>query len=146
MPIHFSDPSFRPRRAVLAACVAVAGVALAGCAAMAPKTPEQAVTVRAQARWDAMRADKFEKSYEYTAPTYRALKPFDSYRSQYGKASFWTDAKVFKVECSSATSCVATISISVRNMTPIRPPNVLTTALHENWVLQQGSWYLLPSL
>lgn len=136
----------RGRRALLGATLAIAGLALSACAAFQPQTPVEAVTQRAQQRWDDMRANKFEASYELTAPSFRAVKTFKAYRDQYGQGDFWVAAKVVQVTCATEKACTAVVEISVRNMTPIQQPPILTTALRENWVKEDGAWYVLPNL
>ena len=44
------QPSPAPRRAALAALLGAAALALAGCAALQPKTPEQVVAERVEQR------------------------------------------------------------------------------------------------
>lgn len=134
------------RRAVLAVALVGAGLWLFGCAAVAPKTPEQIVAERAAERWKLMMADKFEGSYELTAPSYRALKDFKAYRLNYGPAKSWVSSEVVKVTCASAASCTAVLKVTIKNSTPIRGLPTLTTALDENWVLEDGRWYFLPAL
>ncbi len=131
---------------VTAACLATAGFVLAGCAAFQPQTAEESVAQRAQERWDLMMANKFEQSYDYTAPSYRALKEFKAYRLGYGAASSWTGAKVVKVTCASEENCNAVLEVSVKNLTPIRSTANLATALDETWVREGGRWYVLPAL
>jgi len=134
------------RRAVLAATLVGAGMWLSGCASVTPQTPEQLVTQRAAERWKLMMADKFEASYEYTAPSYRALTDFKAYRLKYGAADYWLNAEVSKVTCSSDTSCTAVMQISMKNLTAIRRPPTLTNAVDETWVNEGGRWYYLPTL
>lgn len=134
------------RRAGLLALVVGLGVALGGCASFKPKTPEEVVTQRASERWTLMRADKFEPSYELTAPSYRAVKDYKSYRALYGPSGAWTDAKVAKVECSSDTVCAVVMEITVQNVSPMRGAPTLTTALDENWIKEGDRWYFLPRL
>ncbi|XAH22992.1 hypothetical protein AAFF27_23855 [Xylophilus sp. GW821-FHT01B05] len=129
-----------------AATLVGAGLWLAGCASVVPQTPEQAITQRAAERWKLMMADKFDASYEYTAPSYRALKDVKAYRLNYGAAGGWTAAEVAKVTCASEASCTAVLKIAIKNPTPIRSLPTLTTALDEAWVLEDGRWYFLPPL
>lgn len=142
-----SSPASRPtRRAGLAALALGLGVALGGCAALTPKTPEETVAQRAEERWKLMMADKFEQSYEYTAPSYRALKEYKAYRLGYGPASAWLGAKVYKVTCPTEENCNVVLEVTVKNLTPIRTPANLATALDETWVREGGRWYVLPAL
>ncbi|PYE76028.1 hypothetical protein DFQ15_11761 [Xylophilus ampelinus] len=134
------------RLAITAFCMVAAGAMSAGCAFFQPQTAEQSVAQRAQERWDLMMANKFEQSYEYTAPSYRALKEYKAYRLGYGPSSAWTGAKVVKVTCSSEENCNAVLEVSVKNLTPIRSTANLATALDETWVREGGRWYVLPAL
>ena len=134
------------RRILLAAVLTAAAIAIGGCAAFKPKTPEQTVTERAQDRWDAMRADKFAKSYELTAPSYRAVKDEKTYRAGYGPSALWVNSRVSAVKCPSADLCKVMVEVGLKNTTPIRSPAVLTTNIEESWVREDGNWYYLPAL
>ncbi len=146
----FAASSTLVRAANPASRLALAGAGLAillsGCASLSPKTTEEIVAQRANERWNLMRADKFESSYEFTAPSYKAVKDAKSYRSLYGSASAWTDAKVAKVECSSDAACNVVMEITVRNVSPMRGAPTLTTAIDESWVKEGDRWYFLPRL
>lgn len=144
-PSQASRPP-RLRWAVASVSFLTAGLLLGGCAALQPKTPEETVAQRAEERWKLMMADKFEQSYEYTAPSYRALKEYKAYRLGYGPASAWMGAKVVKVTCASEENCNAVLEVTVKNLTPIRSTANLATALDETWVREGGRWYVLPAL
>ena len=146
MTLRLSASSTRAVRLGLSASLVAASLALASCAAFKPQTPEQAVTERANARWDAMRADKFAKSYELTAPSYRAVKDEKAYREGYGPSALWVSAHVSRVECPTADACKVMVEVGLKNTTPIRSPAVLTTNIEENWVREDGNWYYLPAL
>ena len=61
------------RRTALASLVVAGALALAGCAALQPKTPEEIVTQRVEARWDALIKGDFPAAWAYTQPAYRAI-------------------------------------------------------------------------
>ena len=143
-----SSTPLRAAKAASRLVLAGAGLAilLSGCASLSPKTTEEVVAQRANERWNLMRADKFEPSYEYTAPSYRAVKDAKSYRTLYGPAASWTDAKVAKVECSSEAACNVVMEVTVKNVSPMRSVPTLTTAIDESWVKEGDRWYFLPRL
>lgn len=66
MPIASNRPS--PRRAALAALLATATLALAACAGLQPKTPEDVVRERSEARWDALIKRDFDKAWNTPSP------------------------------------------------------------------------------
>lgn len=115
----------------------VAGSAPAG-------TAEQQVMERAQARWDAARAGDFEKSYGFTAPSYRALVDLKIFRAETAGAQQLNSAEVLRVTCESDTSCAARVRIEFNvplgaNRTT---PEVAETHFDEPWVKEDGNWWL----
>jgi len=134
-----------------AACAAtlLATAWLAGCAALAPtpKTPEEAVQARANARWAAMLKADFATAYGYLAPGVRAVVTQQAFAGRYGHASHWTSAEATAVQCSTASKCVATIKIAAEIFMPRRKKSdTVPTYFYETWVLQDGQWWLYANL
>ena len=124
------------------AALTLAAATLVGCATApaTPATPEQAVSERAQQRWDRLLVRDFEKAYTYLTPAYRNLKTPAQYASRFGNGAAWHSAKVDKVTCESAERCTATIKLEVvvlaRGFT--KP---LESTLYETWLLDEGQWW-----
>lgn len=123
--------------------LALAAATLVGCASTAttPATPpEQAVSERAQQRWDRLVAKDFDKAYTYLTPSYRGLKTPAQYANTFSNGASWQSAKVDKVTCESAERCTAAVKIEVvvlaRGFT--KP---LESTLYETWLLDEGQWW-----
>ncbi len=125
------------RLAVVGLCLA--GSMLSACTALSPRTPEEIVHERAQARWEALIAGEWEKAYSFSAPSYRALVDFKRYRGRIGGAVSWTGVEVVKVACE-AEACTATIRIDYK-MAPISRDGVSSTHVDETWILEDGAWW-----
>jgi hypothetical protein len=119
--------------------------ALSGCAGLSEgKTPEEIVTTRAQARWNAILADDWPTAYSYTTPAYRESKSLEVYRGMRGSHVARKGVRIHKVVCESAEACVATIAMR------FTPPHLrdqtatLETAFDERWLLgEDGRWYIV---
>ena len=74
--------SFR-RRVALASLLAAGALALAGCAALQPVTPESIVTQRVEQRWAALIDGNLEKAWEFAQPGFRAIVKQKDYRKRY---------------------------------------------------------------
>ena len=136
----------------LTAAVLLAAGLLAGCAApgtdsgsaAAPAAStskvEDAVSVRAQQRWDWLMAGKFDDAYTYTTPAYRALNTAQDYRNRFSSGAKWVDPKVDSVTCESGERCrvkiVLGIQVAARGFTkPTR------SVIFETWLPEDGQWW-----
>ena len=136
----------------LTAAVLLAAGLLAGCAApgagsssaAAPAASttkvENAVSVRAQQRWDWLMAGKFDDAYTYTTPAYRALNTAQDYRNRFSSGAKWVDPKVDSVTCESGERCrvkiVLGIQVAARGFTkPTR------SVIFETWLPEDGQWW-----
>jgi len=133
-----------------AACAATLLAAwLAGCAALAPtpKTPEEIVLARANARWAAMLKADFATAYGYLAPGVRAVVTEKAFAGRYGGTAHWTLAEAKRVQCPTASKCVATIKIAAEILMPrMKKGDTVPTYFDETWVLQDGQWWLYANL
>lgn len=120
-------------------------LALAGCAAFTPATPEQAVTQRANAYWQARKAGDYTKAYSFAPPAYRALHSAEQYRLQFGQGAAIQGAEVVKADCS-ATKCSVRIKISATPALLGLKMGTIATHLSETWLLQDGQWWLYQDL
>ena len=132
----------RARAALLLTLAAV----LAGCAAMAPSTPEEAVRERAQARWRALLAGKPEQAYQFLSPASRAVMSFERYRASLGGMAAWKSAEVFKVVCAQADRCTASIKVTYEPALRRNTLGTIETSVEEIWLLDAGQWWLPQGL
>ncbi len=128
------------------ALAAIAAVSLAGCAApgLSTQSVEQHVMARAQARWDAARAGQFEKSFAFTAPSYRAVTDLKLFRGVTAGAQSLVSATVVGATCETEASCAAKVRIEYYlPLGPQRPkPEVVSNHFDEPWVKEEGEWWL----
>ena len=138
-------PRFRLSRRALAPLLAAGVLALAGCAALTPKTPEQVVAERAEARWAALIDGEFGKAWTYTQPGYRAIIKQKDYRKQFGRAGQWKGAQVHEVKCE-AERCM----VKIRLTTQFEIPNFVgkdeVGYVDEQWVREDGQWSYYQAL
>lgn len=112
---------------------------VAGCAAIAPSTPEQLVKDRAQERWNDLVAAKWDKVYSFVSPAFRAAMPEDRYRERFVGVPKWSKAEVIGVKCEPA-KCVATVRIHALYGAS-GGLQTLATDVPETWLLEDGQWY-----
>ena len=110
---------------------------MAGCAALQPRSPEDVVKEKAQARWDALVKGDIKAAYAFMSPGSRSIITPEGYEASIRKG-FWKSAVVEKVECSSAQSCDALATIEYeylgkRTKTPLR----------ETWIKEGSEWWYL---
>ncbi len=134
-----------PRRAAVVAAALAAALWLAGCAALQPKTPEEIVTQRIEARWDALIKRDFEKAWEYTQPSYRALVSQKDYRSRFGSAGQWKGVQVHQVKCE-PERCTARLRLTSTVNIPPFHGNDLVGYIDEVWVRADGQWWFYQAL
>ena len=127
-----------------AACVLLA---LAGCASLAPRTLEEQVKVRAQARQDALLKGDRESAYQYFTPGYRATVSAATYKATFGNAVDTVGATVESVKCDTLEKCVAQVKLEVKPVA-IRAfaSTIVTTYANETWLLEAGQWWLFQTL
>ncbi len=118
-------------------------IALTGCASMKPVTPEEAVTSRANARWQALIAADIDKAYSLASPAYRAVTTVAGYRATFGGAVQWKAAEATKVTCE-ADKCVALIKIEAKPIAG-RVSLPLITYFEETWIREANQWWFFPT-
>lgn len=144
------DPSRMPPQSIgrivgrlSVGCVALA---LAACASVAPSTPQEQVTQRANARWKHMVAKDFDKAYAYTTPGFRGLVSAESYRGRFGAAVTWLDAEVARVNCPEAAKCDVVVRLEFKPVLGGRSGDTISTHLDEAWILEDGKWWLFENI
>ena len=126
---------------------ALAALALvAGCAAMGPQAPEDAVKVRASARWAALLKPDMSAAYSYMAPGYRKVHDEQAYRMRRGSAVKWTGAEVVDVRCPEATKCIAKVRIEAKPFLGRKFGDTIVAHAEETWLLEDGQWWLFEKL
>jgi hypothetical protein len=114
---------------------ALAIVAMTGCAAVGPKTPQEVVGERAQQRWDALVKGDFHAAYAFMSPGSRQVMSEQEYVASL-RSDFWKSAKVERVECATPDACDVVLTIEYefkgrRIKTPFR----------ESWIREGSDWW-----
>ncbi len=131
--------------AVLAAC-ATPGQRPGGAGA-AGMTPAEAVEQRALKRWELLIDKQFEQAYELLSPGYREVRSKEDYvKIMRGRPLQWTRVHFRKADCE-AEACSVDLEVHAEFEMPVlRVGTVETlTVLTENWILDGGTWYLVPA-
>jgi hypothetical protein len=140
-----SSVALSKRFAALAtACLVVCFTA--GCAALSPVAPEDAVRKLATQRWQALLAGKYDQAYEMLNPAYRKLKSKEQYAFATAAGSVrWKSAEVVRVDCEPQKCTVAIKTVSqIRMPTFYKAP--LVSGLDEVWIFEEGQWWKLEKL
>jgi len=118
----------------------VLGVAILGLAACAtvPKTPEEAVAVRAQAYLDALLAQDIDKAYQFTSPGYRELNSLARYRLRIAGIGAWTADEVGEISCQEDV-CDVELMVTYRL---VRQRMENTRPLNHRWIKSDGNWWI----
>lgn len=132
-------------RRIGALTLVLGALAISGCAAFAPATPEQQVQQRATERWNALRASQWDKAYALVIPSFRATMSEERYRERFVGVPKWKSAEVLSVKCESEEKCVATIRIEAMYGARDGLKN-LTTEMPETWLLEEGKWWKYENL
>lgn len=122
-------------------CILGTALLLAACGDT--RSPEDIVTERAQARWDALIAQDPETAYQYRTPGYREKNSVMDHAVQYSRRQItWTEAEVRDAECTEER-CNLKIMIGYR---ADGAPGVLSgmkgrRPVDEVWVLIDNQWW-----
>lgn len=108
---------------------------MAGCASVQPRTAEQVVKERSQARWDALVKGDTKTAYAFFSPGSRQVLSPEAYADTI-RRGFWKAATVDTVTCSSPDACEAQVAIEYefqgkRTKTPLR----------ETWIREGSDWW-----
>ena len=136
--------SFR-RRVALASLLAAGALALAGCAALQPVTPESIVTQRVEQRWAALIDGNLEKAWEFAQPGFRAIVRQKDYRKRFGSAGQWKNAQVHSVQCE-PERCTVRLRLTSVVMMPPRANREVAGYVDEVWVRDEGQWWYYQAL
>ena len=132
-------------RRARAVALALSALALTGCAALAPSTPETVVEKRATEYWNARRAGDFEKAYAFSTPAYRKIKSAQDYKLQFGAGVAVNSAEVNKVACE-PQRCDVQMKLSVMPALMGLKMKPVDTYLNEVWLLEDGQWWHFQDL
>ncbi len=126
----------------MAGLMAVAAL-VAGCAST-PANPEAVVLARATENWKALVGGNFDRAYQFTPPSYRAVTSLDDYKKGFGLAVKWTAAEPLSVKCATADKCVALVKIAAKLPLARNAPPVVNH-VEQTWIREDGQWWVFPT-
>lgn len=143
----FTRSAAKGRRTLMAAVAIVASGVLAGCASLGPKTPEEEVKARAEARWDALVKRDFDKAYAFAQPGFRAVVKQEVYKNRFGNAGSWKGAQIHDVTCE-ASRCTARVRLTVGIQIPRFAKSMPEVVSYhdEVWIRDEGQWWYLEKI
>ena len=109
-----------------------------------PKTVEEQVAERAEARWQARIAKDWKVVYGFMSPGYRSTHPYDVFAAQMSRAPlFYRKASVEKVVCQDAERCIVELNIEseYRGTQAQFQGQVSTSKVKEQWIRLGGQWW-----
>ncbi|MGB6100895.1 MAG: nuclear transport factor 2 family protein [Comamonas sp.] len=126
-----------PGRRLATAALLLLG--LAGCAALQPATPEEAVTARAEQRWKALIAHDWDAAYQFLTPAFRATMNSERWAYRFVGVPKWLEAPVQSAKCED-DKCTVVVRIVVDYPTKANT-KTLHTDVTETWLREDGQWY-----
>lgn len=132
------------RRLSLLALVA-AGALLSACASFQTK-PEDAVTKRANARWQALLKGDMVKAYTYSASGFRAVVDIEGFKRRTGIAGRWLGARVTNVSCDTPVRCKVVINLEFSTLIPGFSKDRMSTHIDETWLFEDGQWWIFQKV
>ncbi len=123
-----------------ALAVLATGLMLGACATVeqaAVDRDKQAVSQRAQERWDLLMKGKAAEAYEYFSPATRTTLTLESFRKRSGAGRWWRAIKMERVDCQSEV-CSVTMVLEY-DLYEIKG---LKAGIEEKWVKDDGTWWL----
>jgi hypothetical protein len=122
-----------------------AGALLSACATFQTK-PEDTVTQRANARWEALVKGDMAKAYTYSTPGFRAVVDLEGFKGRTGIAGRWRSAQVVNVTCDTPERCKAVIKLEFSTLIPGFSKDRMTTHIDETWLLEDGQWWIFQKV
>lgn len=117
-------------------------------AEQSPKqTAEQRVEQRIQQRWAALRAQDYEKLYNFLSPAKRQVINKFNYASTFGNSLVYKNAEVQSVVCDkdSYKVCEANVYVTYsRKADQADEPLIIGAVLTETWIKESQEWWFSP--
>ena len=138
-------PALALRRHVLRATLAASALLLSACATLGPQTPEQVVTQRVEARWDAMIAGDFKTAWSYSQPSFRAIVKAGDYAKRFGSGGQWEGVQVHAVNCA-AERCTVRLRVTSKLLVQPFVGQQINAVVDEEWIREDGQWWFFQAL
>lgn len=131
---------FSAKGAMRAGAMIMAALSLGACATMDSGTPEQIVTKRAQAYWDARLKGDATTAYGFANDAFRQAVSEQKFKQGH-MATFAVGAEVQKVECD-AQKCDVGTNLKVNPPLPGKKIGTIDVYSKQTWLLEDGQWKL----
>lgn len=138
----FLDKAMKPKHQYAGFATLCATLVLSACANIGPQTPDSLVTQRANTRWQALVAGKFDDAYSFNTLGFRALVTPEAYRGRIGTAVKWVAAEVNKVNCPLPDKCDVRIRLDYKPLMNAAGGANYTTYIDESWILENSQWWI----
>ena len=121
----------------------VAFMALASCAALDSRPPEEIVQSRAATHLDLLHQQAWADALEYTTPAFRSRTTPEQYAGRYGGVWMWQSTRVGIATCDGSeepTSCEVQTYRTI-----LMPPHITRPSEHykpRTWIKVDGGWYI----
>lgn len=111
-----------------------------------PKTPEEQVKERIEARYASVIKNDTKAVYEFLTPEKRASQSYENYLGTHPQRIIVSSAKVLKVECPTADACNAETQLEYEFAKNFKGsvPGMVNPVVPEKWVRVDGQWYFYP--
>lgn len=102
-------------------------------------TPEEIVVQQSKAYWLARISGNVEAAYAFTAPSYRAVHSFETFRLKHGVQPAFTDPEAVRVKCAEFR---CTVTNRFKTFTPLAPKANLSVPKTDIWLQEGGKWWV----
>lgn len=109
-----------------------------------PKTAEEQVAERAEARWKARIAKDWKAVYDFMSPGYRSTHPYEVFAAQMARSPLlYRNVSVEKVVCQDADRCDVELNIEseYRGTQAQFQGQVSSSRVKEQWIRLDGQWW-----
>ncbi len=129
---------------LLLACM-ISGVFLTACAT-SPDSAGDAVTERAQDRWDAVLAGDYETAYSFYSPGFRSTTPMIDLAIKIRSQRVQWVSTEYKDHSCDESACTVSFLVGFKIAYPVRGMKVWESSslVDEQWVKTEGQWWYLP--
>lgn len=108
-------------------------------------TPEQRVTARAEARWQAMVRQDYAEAYKYLSPGVRLKVDEFAFAKRFKNKTVWHTAEVTGVTCETEKCQVELLTeFTILAVPPYSVDLRRKGDFREDWVLLDGEWWFAP--
>ena len=102
---------------------------------------ERQLAARVQARWDALIAADYEKAYAFETPAYRSVFSIQQYRSRFGDAVTWKNARALSSKYDESHMVSVSVAVEYEAVVSLAGNVRSVRVMAEKWVYSDGAWW-----